>query len=201
MEPFDKNQHIFVDTTIPLLDPFTLEEILIDFETSSESPSESLSSSSESSLSELETESCDYSNKFSLFINNLCDDMGFPEPFDNSEFTDNDDIKLYPNSAFSLIITLSLLFSRSSSFPDNSKEAFGRLLFIRHNYLLPPGNVMPSIYVQAVYLIHRHLIKPKEFDCCVNDCLLFRNEHKDLSECQKIASSRYKQETNIPKTN
>ena len=118
MEPFDKKQHVFVDTTIPLLDPFTLEEILIEFEKSSESPSESLSSSSESSLSELETESSNHSNKFSLFLNNLCDDMGFPEPFDNREFTDNDDIKLYPNSAFSLIITLSLLFSRSSSFQE-----------------------------------------------------------------------------------
>lgn len=153
MEPFDKNQHIFVDTTIPLLDPFTLEEILIEFETSSESPSESLSS--ESSLSELETESSDFSNKFSLFINNLCDDMGFPEPFDNKEFTHNDDIKLYPNSAFSLIVILSLLFSWFLSFPGNSKEAFGCLLFILHNYLLPLGNVMPSIYVQAVYLINR----------------------------------------------
>ena len=184
MEPFDKKQHVFVDTTIPLLDPFTLEEIQIESEMSSESPSEL-------SLSQLETESSDYSNKYSLFLNDLYDDMGFPEAFDNREFTDYDDIKLYPNSAFSLIVTLSLLFSWFSSFPGISKEAFGCLLFILHNYLLPPENVMASTYVQAVCLIHRHLTKPKEFDCCVNDCLLFRNEHKDLSECPKCGSNRY----------
>ena len=197
MYPFDKKQHVFVHTTIPLLDPFTLEEIQIESETSSESSLES--SLSESLLSQLETELSDYSNKSSIFLNDLYDDMGFPEPFDNREFTDNDDIKLYQNSAFSLIVTLSLLFSWFSSFPGISKEAFGCLLFILHNYLLPPENVTASTYVQAVYLIHRHLTKPKEFDCCVNDCLLFRNQHKALSECPKCGSSRYEQETNTPK--
>ena len=130
MEPFDKKQHVFVDTTIPLLDPFTLEEIQIESETSSESPSEL--SLSESSLCLLETESSDYSHKSSLFSNDLYDDMVFPEPFDNREFTDNDDIKLYLNSTFSLIVTLSFLFSWFSCFPGISKEAFGCLLFIFH---------------------------------------------------------------------
>ena len=109
---------------------------------------------------------------------------------------------LYESSEFSVIQTLAILFTWFCSFPI-SKEAFGRLLYLLHQFVLPVNNKLPNSYERARSTIQDFLVPVQEYDCCVNDCIVFRNcsdgKFKDLIACPKCDSDRYYPSTKIAK--
>ena len=111
------------------------------------------------------------------------------EPFSGgfSDFYDYGSDELYQSSNLSVIQTLAILFTWFSSFPGISKEAFGRLLYVLRNFLLPGNNKLPDSYAKAFTMI-KHLLLPVEvYDCCVNDCIVFRKsangDFTNLTRC------------------
>jgi len=68
--------------------------------------------------------------------------------------------------------------------------------------MLPKGNKLPSSYYMAQSLIKNMMVQVEEFDCCVNDCILFRDsDGKNFSTntvCPVCKEDRYKQGTKIP---
>ena len=92
----------------------------------------------------------------------------FVPEFSNAE-------KLYLDSSISLIQALSLLLSWFSAFMGISKESFSHLLTVLHVFLLPAGNVLPTSYASALKHLKPFLSPIKEYHCCVNECVMFRN--------------------------
>ena len=94
-----------------------------------------------------------------------------------------------------VVKSLALLFSWFCSFPGISKEAFGRLLYLLNTFLLPTGNTLPNSYQKARATINHLLVPTHEYDCCVNDCIIFRKcaegDSSHLSSCPKCDEPRY----------
>ena len=82
--------------------------------------------------------------------------------------------KLCPSSNLTLIQALAILFAWFSSFPGLSKEAFNRLLYLLHTFLLPAGNNLPPSYYKAHTTINKWIVPIQQFNCCVNDCVVSR---------------------------
>ena len=84
---------------------------------------------------------------------------------------------------------LAILFAWFSSFTGLSKEAFHRLLYLLHTFLLPAGNKLPPSYYKAHAMINKRIVPVEEYDCCVNDCVLFRNftsvDYSNMTKCPK----------------
>ena len=119
-----------------------------------------------------------------------------------SIFDDASEI-LYESSRITVNQTLAILFSWFCSYPGVSKEAFSSLFFLLHNFILPPTNKLPESYTAARSAI-KHLIAPlEEFDCCVNDCVIFRNSSNEnllsASNCPKCGENRYEPFTQVPR--
>lgn len=74
-----------------------------------------------------------------------------------------------------------------------SKETLSEMLKHTKN-LLPQPNYLPSCYGQLKTLISKELIPVKRYSVCINDCLIFRNEHVDATICHKCGESRYKKD-------
>ena len=79
-----------------------------------------------------------------------------------------------------------------------SKEAFGHLLHFLHHYILPTGNKLPYSYARAYSLIKNNLIEPNEYHACINDCVLFKKDYKDMTSCPVCGNSRYIENSQIP---
>ena len=127
-------------------------------------------------------------------------DIDLEEPFIHHEFVDvmedeDNSENLYPAADITVIKTLALLFTWFSSFPGISKEAFSRLLFVLHTFLLPVPNQLPASYQQAYSLINKWLVPVQQYDCCVNDCILFRScksgNYQSMSTCPVCGEHRY----------
>lgn len=95
-----------------------------------------------------------------------------------------------------------MLLSWFSSFPGVSKSAFSRLLYILHCFILPADNNLPSSYADLYKKIQAFLSPVKDYHCCINDCVVFRDsvagEYSKLSQCPKCNEERYRQGTKIP---
>ena len=107
--------------------------------------------------------------------------------FDDSMNSEN----LFPGSSVSVLGALAMLFAWFSAFPGISKEALGKLLYILHNFLLPSGNSLPGNYAQAFSLIQSLLVPVREYHCCINDCILYRDSYAKLSQCPKCGEARF----------
>ncbi len=109
---------------------------------------------------------------------------------------------LFPGSPLSVVQAIAILLAWFTSFPI-SKEAFSRLLFLMHTFLLPSGNALPASYSAAVSLIRSFLLPVHDYHCCVNDCVIYRNTgtslYKDLTECPVCEEPRYHPGTSIPR--
>lgn len=61
--------------------------------------------------------------------------------------------------------------------------------------MLPTGNKLPNSYRKARAAIKNLLVPVRNFDCCSNDCIVYRNssrgEFKDLNKCPKCGTSRF----------
>jgi hypothetical protein len=103
--------------------------------------------------------------------------------------------KLHLSSDLTVCKTLGILFTWFCSSSGTSKEAFSRLLYILHNFLLPHGNKLPDSYAKALSKVKHLLIPVQKYDCCVNDCLVFREstdgDFNDLEQCPECEEGRY----------
>jgi hypothetical protein len=81
------------------------------------------------------------------------------------------------------------------SSPGTSKESFSRLLKVLNGFILPDGNSLPSSYREALSVIKHLIIPVQKHDCCINDCIIFRDcqegNFKELSECPECNEARY----------
>ena len=114
---------------------------------------------------------------------------------------DDDSGCLYESSKLSVNQTLAILFTWFCSSSSTSKESFSRLLHLLHNFVLPKNNKLPSSYKQAQSIIRNVLVPLEEHDCCINDCIIFRNccrgDYCSLTQCPKCSSERFHPCTSI----
>lgn len=140
------------------------------------------------------------------------EDIGIEEPFHGDpniignvfgSYMVQDDASgcLHESSELSVNQALAILFTWFCSSPSISKESFGRLLHLLHNFVLPKNNKLPSSYRQARSAIKNVLVPIEEYDCCVNDCSIFRNccdgDYSTLTQCPKCDSECFHEHTNI----
>ena len=83
------------------------------------------------------------------------------------------------------------IFTWFTTYPGISKEAFGQLLHILHNFLLPIGNVLPATYAEARTVVKPMLVPVEEYHCCVNDCVVFRGVLKNETQCPLCGEARF----------
>ena len=80
--------------------------------------------------------------------------------------------------------------------PGISKAAFDRLLYLLHTHILPAGNTLPQGYKEVHKNLRNILTPTKEYHCCINDCVVFRDsdsaKYADLKQCPKCNEPRYK---------
>ena len=95
------------------------------------------------------------------------------------------------------------MFNWFASYPGISKEAFDRLLFILHSYILPTGNVLPANYAKAYSIINSKLVPVQTYHCCINDCIIYRKTSQDNFESLQCyptcGEQQYEPETKIPR--
>jgi len=104
---------------------------------------------------------------------------------------------LHSNLTSTLFETVVYLFDWFSSHPSLSKEAFSKNLQLWHS-ILPEGNLLPTSYREAYKIIRPYIVPEIVYHVCVNDCILFRGEHKNCSVCPKCNEPRFKV-NNIPR--
>lgn len=170
------------------------DDVLIPDPFSSPMPSSIPSSLSSDLEEELETASSNTST---------AGDVSIEEPFSYGlyDYYDYDSDLLYESSKVTVIQSLAILFNWFSSFPGLSKEAFSNLLNILHFILLPKGNKLPNSYSKALTLIKHLLLSETEYDCCVNDCVVYRNcakgDFSSLTTCPICNTDRYEPNTKL----
>lgn len=117
----------------------------------------------------------------------------------------DDGPKLYPGARITSEQAMYTLVSWFSSYPGISKSAFSRLLHILHSFILPAENSLPQSYDDVLKMMQPFLSSIKDYHCCVNDCIIFRDsdasdeKYAKLSECPKCGEDRYELGTNIPR--
>ena len=122
---------------------------------------------------------------------------------DQYNFKDKEDTSelLFSASNLSVLKAMAMLFAWFSSFPGISKEAFSKLLYLLSNFLLPTPNQLPSNYQKAHAIIKEYLVPVEVYDCCVNDCVLFRTcssgNYKSMTVCPVCGEDRYKPCTKV----
>lgn len=108
-------------------------------------------------------------------------------------------IPLYDGSSVTVLQALVKYFRWFSEHRGISKEALSHMLSMQHNTILPPGNKLPNCYEDALKEIEPYLVKPKVYDVCPNDCIIFRDSDGSLSQCPKCNANRYiSQQSNVP---
>ena len=50
---------------------------------------------------------------------------------------------------------------------------------------------MPSSYASALALINNLIVPLQEYHCCINDCVIFRGENRDLNCCPECGEPRF----------
>ena len=159
---------------------------------SSSTSSDSSSVSSCTSDSSNESSSSDTVDSQSSTSDSFIPSIELPEDFCLApSISVHHEQKTYSNSQLTVAETLAVLFSWFASFPGISKEAFSRLLFLLHTFILPENNNLPCSYHEAHRIIKRNLTSAQEYDCCPNDCILYTNEKKDLTSCPECGSDRF----------
>lgn len=157
------------------------------------------SSSSASSVSDSEHESIDSSSSYEEL--NYEHFINIEEPFqefmDHDVFGDGDSSPLYESSELSVSQSLAILFNWFCSYPGISKEAFNRLLYLLNSFLLPVDNKLPNSYIKARTAIKEMLVPVQQYDCCINDCILYRKDAKDLTNCPVCNEHRYQTSSSI----
>lgn len=110
------------------------------------------------------------------------ENIDLDEPFDFStsgtgtgDMANENVKKLFPAAEITLNQALAILFAWFCAFPGVSKEAFSQLLYLLHTFLLPSENILPASYIKSLAIINRYLVPFHEYDCCINNCIVYRN--------------------------
>ena len=155
-------------------------------------------SSDSSSMSNTSDQESYNSDSFTIPEIPIDDFDMFPDDsasFDVSDPTSHPRTCLYEGSTLSTFQALSILFSWFSVHPGISKSAFEHLLNILHRYLLPSENNLPATYKKAREIFQPCLSPVIEYDCCVNDCVVFRDsssgKYSKLKECPVCKEPRF----------
>lgn len=98
---------------------------------------------------------------------------------------------LFDGAEVTVLQALVHYFSWFTQHPSMSKEALSNILHIHHHHILPKGNKLPDSYMAAMKVIQPFLVKPIIFDCCPNDCIVFRGDYEALEECPKCDAKRF----------
>ena len=200
IDPYKQHKKLKLDD-VTFTDPFFVEDNADTSSTHSYCTSSTCSNDSQSSFhyssSRLSSPSSSQINDSDTLFD-VNDDPEFPDAFDADIEFDFEHKETYLGSSITLINSLAILFSWFSAYPGISKEAFGRLLYILHNFILPASNNLPSTYATAHHLVKPFLLQPQEYHCCSNDCILFRNEYQDLTQCPHCDNDRYYNGTSQP---
>ena len=111
-------------------------------------------------------------------------------------FAEDYSAPLYPGATITTFQATTMLTSWFSLYPGISKSAFNRLLHVLHEYILPEGNNLPGTYDNAHKNLKRFLTPVKEYHCCVNDCVIYRDstagKYANLERCPVCKEPRYK---------
>lgn len=163
-------------------------------------PSSESTSTADSASQNSGDEVCSDSSGFDYVEDVTIEDSFFTE---NCSFEYIYSDLLYESSTISVIQTLAILFSWFCSYPGISKDAFSRLLYLLHSCLLPKGNKLPESYGKAKTVIQHLIVPVEEYDCCINDCVIFRNcaagNFESLNSCPECKSGHYFPSTTIPR--
>lgn len=73
------------------------------------------------------------------------------------------------------------------------------LFRLLHDLVLPEGNSLPSSWNEAKKVLKSLGMEYKIIHACPHDCMLFREEHKLLTECIHCGASRYRADTQTAK--
>ena len=118
------------------------------------------------------------------------------------EFDKNTE-KLFSGAKLLSLEAITMLVSWFSMFPSMSKEAFSRLLYLLHAFILPEENTLPNSYCHAMKKIKPYLSPLKEYYTCPNDCIIYRDcddgKFEKLTECPICGESRSFQNEKQPK--
>ena len=181
--------------------PKVIDSSLIDSDSST-------ASSQSNGLPDSEKDTCSFSSDIPI------DDMTWPSDDDTFCYLHDADLftvcsePLFPGSSLTSFQAVSLLMSWQSLHPGISKAAVDHLLKLLHDFILPAENNIPATYGEAHRVLNKYLTPVKQFDYCVNDCVIFRdtssekyssltkcpvcNEQRYESECHSIARKRFK---------
>ena len=184
---------VFHEDQIHLSSPFHLTSS--DGEQTDSGTSKNAHTSPSATTEESHSRSCDL------------EDISLPDPFDNTadpflhaDFSSNDSgEKLFPGCSITVLQALAILFSWFTSFGGVSKAAFGELLHLLHLFILPSGNCLPSSYAAALAKIRPFLLPVTDYHCCINDCIIYREEYKCMTQCPKCGEPRYFDGTEAPR--
>jgi len=101
-------------------------------------------------------------------------------------------IPLYPGCKekyTKLFMTLKLLQLKATH--HWTDRSFKALLDLLHD-MLPEGNEIPRSTYDAKKIICPMGLEVEKIHACKNDCILFRGDNADLTECPECGASRYK---------
>lgn len=138
------------------------------------------------------------SSRSSSFI---APDIEIDDPFTSFDFhsyctQDVGDVEsqpLVPSSSKSVTQTLAILFTWFTSFPGMSNES-SNLSFLLRKFVLSDGNKLPHSYTKALSLAKKLIIPAEVYDCCVNNCIIFRicsaGSFEDLMDCPNCGEAR-----------
>ena len=194
--------NFFKPIEVEIKRPYTEHDIIESSPDILESSPDRKETSNESTSDDQDQQSISEDNSDNVSMDSaLFEDQVF---FDNSDTFDEsalgDSEKLYPGSELTVIKCLALLFSWFCS-SYVSKDSFSNLLHVLRNSILPHGNKLPSSYTEAYSIIKQLIVPVKQFDSCVNDCVVFKQclegSFENLTVCPKCSEPRFKKESSI----
>lgn len=128
------------------------------------------------------------------------DAADFSESSYSHIFGDDSSDPLYPGANITTFQATTILTSWFSLYPGITKSAFNGLLRILHLYILPEGNNLPGTYTDVHKRLNRFLTPVKEYHCCINDCIIYRDcttaNYAHLDKCPVCKEPRYKDSNN-----
>ena len=170
-------------------------------------------SQSATDLADNENDQHETSNEPESFLPDFDDVNTLPTPLIDICFPDadsglyeqhieDDTPELYPG-AITTFQAVTTLLSWFAAFPGMSKASFSQLLRVLHDIILPSENNLPTTYREAIALIKMYLSPIKEYHCCINDCVIFRNSYRgnyeELSKCPCCNEDRFYPGTKVPR--
>ncbi|KAI5335195.1 hypothetical protein L3X38_025328 [Prunus dulcis] len=125
-------------------------------------------------------------------LGNGLGDIGF-DPYEFANVIGDGDKPLYPGSSkytmFSALVKLYNLKAKHGM----SDVCFTELLILQGD-LLPEGNTLPSSMYEAKKTLSALGMCYEKIHACPNDCILYRKDYEDSTNCPTCGISRWKED-------